>query len=237
MDDANVPLPARLDAAARAAAGRPLLWVVVLLALAAWPVIWSLRTPVPSRPPVLGAIPTFELTDEGGRPFGSEELAGRVWVASFIFTRCNAECPAITAKMARIQSRVRNLAPAFHLVSFTADPEYDTPARLAEYAKMFHASPRIWSFLTGSPTAIREIAVNGLKMSLGEERKDDGRFEGVFHDAHLVLIDGKGRVRGYYDSQEDDVVDTVVRDAGLLVNRETLGKRSSRPPGPAPSSP
>jgi len=174
---------------------------------------------VPSPPPILSTLPPFELTDQNGRDFGSKDLEGRVWVASFIFTRCVTVCPAITEKMARIHSRMRNLAPAFHLVSFSADPEYDTPARLDAYAKSYRASPRLWSFLTGSPAAVRELAAQGLKMSFGRERSDDGRFEGLYHDTHILLVDGRGRVRRYYDSERDGVIDEIVRDAALLVNR------------------
>jgi len=217
MDDANVPLPARVDAAARAAAGRPLLWVVVLLALAAWPVIWSLRTPVPSPPPVLGAIPSFELTDERGRPFGSEELAGKVWVASFIFTRCPTVCPRITDRMARIQDRTRSLEPALHLVSFSVDPEYDTPARLGEYARSHRASPRMWTFLTGQIEAVQQTVEKGLRVSMGREQGDPSPAS-ISHGTHLVLVDGTGRIRAYYDPEAPDVVDRVVRDAALLVN-------------------
>jgi cytochrome oxidase Cu insertion factor (SCO1/SenC/PrrC family) len=47
----------------------------------------------------------------------------------------------------------------------------------------------------------------------------DGTPGGVSHDTHLVLVDARGRVRGYYASDAPDVVDRVVRDAALLVNR------------------
>lgn len=210
----------RVQGVASRAAARPVTWLLLVAAAGSWPLVWSLRTQLPPPPPVIATLPVFELTDQTGRPFGSKELEGHVWVASLVFTRCTTVCPAITAKMARIQSRVENLAPAFHLVSFSADPEYDTPARLAEYSKSYRASPRLWSFLTGSTSAVRGIAVQGLKMGLGREHADDGGIEAIFHDTHLVLVDARGRVRGYYDSEDEKVVDRVVRDAGLLVNRD-----------------
>jgi protein SCO1/2 len=198
---------------------RPLFWLAVLAVPAAWPIVWSLATPVPPKLPVLATLPAFRLTDQAGRPFGSEELEGRTWVASFIFTRCDTICPAITARMARIQDRTRNLGTAFHLVSFSVDPEFDTPERLEAYARAHRASPRLWSFLTGPEAAVKEAVVGGLKVALGRERSEDGRFEGIFHGSHLVLVDQRGRVRGYYDSDDADAVDRVVRDAGLLANR------------------
>lgn len=208
-----------LQAAVSAAVARPLFWAVALAALAAWPVVWAARTPLPRPPPVLGTLPPFQLTDQVGRPFGSADLAGRVWVASFIFTRCPTACPAITRQMARIQARTENLAPAFHLVSISVDPEYDTPARLAAYASAARASPRMWTFLTGPTDAVRSAVTGGLQVSMGREPGTAGP-EGIFHGTHLVLVDGRGRIRGYYPSDAPDGVDRVVRDAALLVNRQ-----------------
>lgn len=198
---------------------RPLFWLALLAIPAAWPLIWSLKTPVPPKLPVLATLPAFRLTDQAGRPFGSKELEGRAWVASFIFTRCATICPNITAKMTRIQDRTRNLGSAFHLVSFSVDPQFDTPARLQAYATAHHASPRLWSFVTGPEEEVKDAVVNGLKVAMGREKGDDGRFDGIFHGSHLVLVDQRGRVRGYYDSDDIQVVDHVTRDAGLLANR------------------
>ncbi len=209
---------ARLDRTARAVVGRPLFWILVLGALAAWPLVWSLRTPVPPPAPVLGAVPAFQLTDQDGRAFGSKDLAGHVWVASFIFTRCQTVCPRVTAQMARVQARTRDLEPALHLVSFSVDPEHDTPARLAAYAQAHRANPRMWTFLTGPAAAVQETVEKGLRVSMGRDPNDPSP-AGISHGTHLVLVDGQGRLRGYYSSEEPDAVDRVVRDAALLVNR------------------
>jgi protein SCO1 len=178
-----------------AAVARPLTWVIVVATVAAWPIAWALRTPVPPRLPVLGTVPPFELTGQDGRPFGSNDLAGRVWLAGFVLTRSGDE---ITRRMAAIQSRTRNLEPEFHLVSISVDPDFDTPERLTEYARAHRASPRMWTFLTG-----RVDAVQG----------------GLSHGTQLVLVDREGRIRGYYDAEDADAVERIVRDAALLVNR------------------
>jgi len=206
----------RFEAAAAALVGRRSFWVVLVLAIASWPAIWALRTPLPPPLPVLAAVPGFELTDQQGHRFGSEELAGRVWLASFIFTRCQTVCPAITSTMARIQGRTRNLAPAFRLVSFSVDPGFDTPGRLEAYARAHRASPRMWSFLTGPVEAVRSAVEQGLKVSMDPGGGDAAE---ISHGTHLVLVDGRGRVRRYYDPGAPDVVDRVVRDVALVVNR------------------
>jgi protein SCO1/2 len=120
--------------------------------------------------------------------------------------------------MARIQGRTRNLEPALHLVSFSVDPEHDTPARLAGYARLHHASPRMWTFLTGPSGAVQETVEKGLRVSMGREPGDPSP-GGISHGTHLVLVDGAGRIRGYYDPDAAEAIDRVVRDAALLVNR------------------
>jgi protein SCO1/2 len=211
-------LGAGLERRARAFVARPLFWVAIVAATSSWPVVWSLRANLPPPLPVLATLPPFQLTDQDGRPFGSKDLEGHAWVASFIFTRCTTICPAITAKMAQVQKRTGQLAPAFHLVSFSVDPAYDTPERLSAYARFHRASPRMWSFLTGPEEAVKEAVVSGLRVSMGREAGVEGP-QAIFHGSHLVLVDGRGRVRSYYDSADDQAVDRVVRDAGLLVNR------------------
>ncbi|HTN52557.1 MAG TPA: SCO family protein [Anaeromyxobacter sp.] len=218
MTQPAVPADYPFQRIAAAAVGRPLFWIALVAVLAAWPVAWALRVPVPPPAPVLGAVPRFELTDQDGRPFGSGDLAGRVWVASFVFTRCTTACPAITRQMARIQDRARNLEPALHLVSFSVDPAFDSPERLAAYARAARASPRMWTFLTGPAEAVRAAVVQGLRVSMGSGAGPGGEPD-LSHGTHLVLVDGGGRIRGYYDSGAPGVVDQVVRDAALLINR------------------
>jgi protein SCO1/2 len=120
--------------------------------------------------------------------------------------------------MAQIQARMRNLEPAFQLVSISVDPDFDRPARLAEYARAARASPRMWTFLTGSADAVRDTVVRGLRVSMGRDAGGPGG-EGISHGTHLVLVDGRGEIRGYYDADAPDTVERVVRDAALLVNR------------------
>ncbi len=191
------------------------LWVGVLGAALA-PFAWNLNHPRSPELPVLGQLPRFQLTDQYGKPFGSRDLEGKVWLSSFIYTRCETICPAITAKMKRIQDATGPLASRLQLVSISVDPEYDTPPRLAAYASEHGARPERWTFLTGPEEKVKETVVDGLKTMMEREHKEDGRLEGIFHGSHLVLVDGNGRIRGYYDTDEPDVVEHATRDARLL---------------------
>ena len=111
----------------------------------------------------------------------------------------------------------RNLEPAFHLVSISVDPEYDTPARLAAYASAARASPRMWTFLTGPADAVRSAVTGGLRVSMGGDPADRA-------GGHLPRDAPRpgGRRGGdprLLHPDAPDAVDRVVRDAALLVNR------------------
>ena len=85
-------------------------------------------------------------------------------MAGFIFTRCPTICPALTARMTKIQHRARGIENGFRLVSFSVDPNYDTTARLDEFARRYKASPRMWKMLTGSIDTMKST-VEGKKMN------------------------------------------------------------------------
>lgn len=165
--------------------------------------------------PVLGALPSFTLTNERGEPFGSADLRGKIWVANFIFTRCPTVCPIFTRKMASLQPAARELGPAIHLVSFSVDPEYDRPDVLRAYASKAGAEAGRWTFLTGEAEAIRATVVEGFRVSLGRQGAP-GDPAAIFHGTHFVLVDGEGRIRGYYASDDVDAVERLRGDMTSL---------------------
>jgi len=205
------PLPSQSTAKGR------YLWVA--LAAAACLVALGVGLLRPSARPLerLGALPSFTFTRQDDQPFGTEQLAGRVWVANFIFTRCPTVCPVFTQKMARVQKKTEGLGERLQLVSFSVDPDYDTPERLAAYAEKYGAQPARWSFLTGEYTQLKDTIVKGFKVSMGRESTDENDVNGIFHGTHFVLVDRSGEIRGYYNSEHDDAVERLLRDAERLV--------------------
>lgn len=198
--------------------GKPSFWIVFTLAIFSMLIFGALRRETPHAPALRVPLPAFELTNERGERYGSADLKGRVWVADFVFTSCPTVCPKLTKRMAEVQHRARNLGDAFHLVTFTVDPENDTPERLAAYAKTYRASPRRWTFLTGTLGDVETTVVKGFKMALGKEElaPSSGIFS-IFHGEKLVLVDQEGAIRGYYDA-DDEGINQLMRDAGLVAN-------------------
>lgn len=161
--------------------------------------------------PVLGELPEFDLVDEDGASFTREELAGELWIADFIFTRCPSTCPVQTAMMKRLQDALTSKPywSSTRLVSFSVDPGYDTPEVLTEYAESAGAEPGKWKFVTGTRDAIWALSIDGFKLAAGEPAEGDGP---LFHSSKFILVDAHGQIRGYYDGLTPEGVDALVQD-------------------------
>jgi protein SCO1/2 len=210
--------------------GAPWFWLIFVAVLFAYPLSFIFRSEIPKPPPVMFALPEFALTDHLGKPFGSKELAGRVWVANFIFTSCPTMCPELTETMKRVQKRMRNMGDAVYLVSISVDPERDTPEKLFEFAKKYQVNPRRWRFLTGDLTAVKDAVEKGFKMPMDKQDPPEG--ETIFditHGSRFVLVDQHNRVRGLYET-DDANIDEMVHHLAVLAN---LGDGD---PGPTASA-
>ncbi len=160
--------------------------------------------------PVLGSLPDFSLVDQHGDEVGLVTLADRVWVADFVLTTCSGPCPTMSRKMAALQRRFRRV-PRLHLVSFSVNPEYDTPEVLREYGRRFGAVDSSWTFLTGDREQLQAVAARGFR--LGEVD------EPIHHSTYFSLVDGLGRLRGYYDSLDERALERLEADIRQLLRQ------------------
>jgi len=166
--------------------------------------------------PQLGAVGPFWLKDQDGATFSEASLDGHVWVAAFMFTRCPTVCPEMVRRMRAIQERARASGVELSLVSFSVDPENDTPEVLAAYAQKYGANLASWRFLTGDLEVIRETAERGFKIGVDGTPKAGAEHYGITHGTHLVLLDRHRTIRGYYQSTDSDRVDALLADAARL---------------------
>jgi protein SCO1 len=163
--------------------------------------------------PVLGSVPDFTLTDRSGRVVSAGELAGRVWVADFIFTHCPDVCPALTQRMALLQEALTAPPDPLALVSISVDPVRDTPEVLQAYAQRMGAREH-WLFLTGPRAAVAALLRDGFKVAFA----DDGPATSpITHSDRFVLVDRQRRIRGYYHGTDPDDVQRLERDAAALL--------------------
>ncbi len=168
-------------------------------------------------PPVLAELPDFALVNRDGRSVALADLGGRPWVAGFIFTRCALACPRLTAQMIRLGATRAAAAPV-RRVSITVDPEHDTPEVLEAYAAAHGIEDPEWLFLTGERERIYELATSGFKLAVDDAPPPElvSPQEPILHSTRLVLVDGRGRIRGYYDGFRGEELQRLAADLALI---------------------
>jgi cytochrome oxidase Cu insertion factor (SCO1/SenC/PrrC family) len=163
-----------------------------------------------------GSVADFSLKNQEEKTVSLQDLKGKVWVAGFVFTRCAGPCAQITGNMARLQ---RDLAKQENvvLVSFSVDPEFDTPSVLKDYAQRHGANPRRWFFLTGEKKAVYDLIGSSFHLGV-QEAKGKTRTPGneVTHSTKLALVDAGGRIRGYFDGTDDGQLEKLRQDVAEL---------------------
>ncbi|MFQ5748619.1 MAG: SCO family protein [Planctomycetota bacterium] len=198
--------------------------LLFLIVLAAWAgfFLWAAlfggpQVPEPSREPlrVYGPIEAFHLLDQDGRPFRREDLLGKVWVVDFFFTRCHTLCPQLTLKMDHL-ARGWHRESRLEFLSVSVDPEFDRPEILRSYAQAHDIPLSRWTLATGEKKAILDLSQKTFKLGMGTERGADGD---ITHSSRFVLVDAKGRIRGYYNALDDAGLKGLDRDLNALFHK------------------
>jgi protein SCO1/2 len=163
-------------------------------------------------PPVLAELPAFHLVDHAGTETSKAMLAGRPFVADFIFTRCVAVCPALTSRMIKL---ARELPPESRarLVSISVDPVHDRPDVLLGYMKRREISDPRWIFLTGERDEVWALIRNGFLLPVEEQ---DNEANPVLHSNRFALVDGEGRLRGTYEAFDEEAMKRLLADLAAI---------------------
>ncbi|MFT3884771.1 MAG: SCO family protein [Flavobacteriales bacterium] len=176
-------------------------------------------------------VPPFSFLDQNGHAFTDKDVAGKVVIADFFFTRCTSICPRMSKEMQQLQFKLDD--PAFKEVVFlshTVDPEHDTPEVLREYARRLEADTTRWKFLTGNAPDIYRQGNQGYLLSANA---DSTAAEDFVHSPQFVLVDMQRHIRGMYDGTNTSSVDSLVVDLKMLLKEEHLRmKREKEAAGP-----
>ena len=183
--------------------------IIVIAGVNLWSTFDTKSVVVPSEG--LVSVPDFRLTNQQGEPLGLSDMAGKIWVADFIFTNCPTICPAMTLEMARLQSEF--VAAPVYFVSFSVDPERDTSEVLSRYAAQYGADERRWHFLTGEKEQIYQLAQKGFKLAAGHQGSE------ILHSTRFVLIAPDGNIHGRYDSRSKAALSRLRRDINVLLGK------------------
>jgi protein SCO1/2 len=213
MKTETASLATRTPPPKRGTAWKATLILIPVLTAAVLFWLWQLQVhALSNRPlPSYGPAPNFDLVNQDAQPFGSNQLAGKIWIADFIFTSCPGPCPIISTRMSELQRPLEK--SDVHLVSFSVDPEKDTPPVLRTYADKLRKEPFRWDFLTGPVGAIASISRDGFKLGISEGEPETG----PVHSTRFVLVDRHGTIRGYYDALAPDGVTKLLADTNHLL--------------------
>jgi protein SCO1 len=177
-----------------------LLALVYLLSLA------ELKQERHQRPPVIGAVADFTLTNQDGKVTTLADLTNHVWVADIIFTRCAASCPIMSTQMKSLQDALPP-GSGVRLVSLTCNPSYDSPPILKQYGERYGADFQHWTFLTGTAKELSGLATGSLKLGMTpvppEERTTPTDF--FIHSTIFVVVDKQARLRGIFQTEGQGV--------------------------------
>jgi protein SCO1/2 len=157
----------------------------------------------------LPPLEKFELTRSDGQPFRSEEMKGKVWVASFFFSTCPGSCKRLNTNIKYLSSLEEIEGVTW--VSITVDPETDTLPVLSEYAKTYNADPQRWIFCRGEFDYVRRLAHDVLKVG-GVMYKD--------HNDYAVIVDKNGEIADMFNASSTSESERGVKTLKKLLAEE-----------------
>ncbi len=206
-----------------------LVWsVAVLVAVAllafGWRQLEVARRPPPPPLPIWANSPDFSFKSQTGATVTRADLAGKIWIANFIFTRCAGPCPVMTERLAEVQRALGPDAADVRLVSVSVDPEHDQSEVLARYAARFGADPARWLFLTGDPATVQKYVTKGMLLPLVK----DG--EGApIHSQKFLVLDGRGQIRAFRDLDQPNLVPQLLQDIESLRHEKSAPAAGAQP--------
>lgn len=166
---------------------------------------------------VYPTIPSFEYLNQDSVMVTSESMKGKVWIADFFFTSCPTICPPMTSQMKRLNILTKDLEKHLQFMSFTIDPDYDTPSTFRDYIQSHGITAKNWQFFTGDEEATYELALQFFFVGAERNAEAEGGFE---HNDTFVLIDKEGYVRGLYKGSQTKDVDRLEKDIRKLLKHE-----------------
>lgn len=178
-------------------------WLVIVLIGSVW-FLNACSTLQEEGPP----ISPFSFTDQHGEAFGSGDLEGRMWVANFIFTECDTVCPPMTTKMADLQEALQENQVEAELVSFSVDPEVDTPRKLKSYLLQFTDNDSNWHLLNGySQQGIEQFAVDEFH-TLVNKPKDSTQ---ILHGVNFYVINENGVIIDEFSFSDPELINKILQ--------------------------
>ena len=156
----------------------------------------------------------FSLLDTDSNRVTEKIADGKITVVDFFFSTCRTICPKMSNQLMRVQHNYKDDQEVM-ILSFTVDPQTDTPSRLKAYAEKHNAIKGKWYFLTGEKQVIYDLAKTSYFLTAME---GNGGEDAFLHSEQVVLIDKEKRIRGMYDGTDHFEVKRLIEDIAALEN-------------------
>lgn len=196
---------------------------IVSLAIVFIIVIQGCAPKLPIETNVKEKVADFSFINQDEQPIGLDDLKGNWWIADFIFTNCTTACLPMSANMSMLQERISEEGLAVQLISFSVDPDFDSPEVLQEYGEQYGADFSRWNFLTGYDfNTIKQLSVKSFRAFL--QAPDDGSDQ-FTHDTRFFLVDPDGNIVKGYNGLESVSVEEIMDDLLTLHDANLLNKQ------------
>lgn len=165
-------------------------------------------------------VADFSFTTQDEEILSLADLKGKWWIADFIFTNCEDVCMPMTYHMSLLQDKLKEQDLDIQLVSFSVDPDYDSPSVLNKYAQEYDADLSNWTFLTGYDfQTIRELSIKSFRSLLQAPERGSNQ---VLHGTDFMLVSPEGKMIKTYDGLSAEEMDNIIEDLNLLKSNGKL---------------
>lgn len=166
-------------------------------------------------------LQSFNVTDQNGDKFSQKDMKGKVYIADFIFTDCETVCPPMTYNMSTVIDQLeKDGVKDYGVLSFSVDPDNDTPEKLKNYIKQYNVPDGKWTLLTNYDFKfIKQYAEDNFKSIVAPPPKGSNQ---VTHGTNFYLIDQNGKIIKTYSGQ--DAGDKKFPKSEIVADVKTLVK-------------
>ncbi|MEX1192496.1 MAG: SCO family protein [Brumimicrobium sp.] len=162
-------------------------------------------------------VPGFKYLTQDSTWLSSKDIDDKVWIAKFFFTHCPTICPPMTSAMKEVTKELSSSSDEIIFLSFSIDPDRDTPKRLRTYINRHEINAKNWYFLTGDEAKTHELGVKGFNILAQADKEAPGGFA---HSPNFVLVDSDQHIRGIYDGLNPDERKRLIKDVNKLLEHE-----------------
>ncbi len=162
-------------------------------------------------------IGNYTFVNQNNETVTPATFENKIYVADYFFTTCKSICPIMSNTLQHI-NETYSTEERIKYISHTVDPEYDSAAVLASYAKAHNATTSKWHFVTGNKKELYDVA--RYMYLLPKLAPGDGGTDDFIHSQYLVLVDTKKRIRGFYDGTSPNDEKKLIADIETLLEEE-----------------